>query len=91
MHDARIARLADHLAAFRYDFEGVNPVQPGARYVGAVGVLVGQRVAVAAGIPLLAIDDAGMAADADVQIDDEAEFFWCGKGWERGHFAHSWP
>ena len=74
MHDARVARLADDLAAFRRHLESVHAVQPGARNVGAVGVLVRQRRAVAAGVPFLAVDDAGMAADADVEVDDEAEF-----------------
>jgi hypothetical protein len=75
MHDARIARLADHLATVGYDLETVDAVEEGARHVRPVGVLIGQRAAVAASIPLLAGDDAGVAADAHVEIDDETELF----------------
>ena len=41
--------------------------------IGAVGMLVGQRRAIAAGVPFLAADHAGVAADADVEVDDQAE------------------
>ena len=41
---------------------------------GAVGVGVGERAdGRGAGVPLLAGDDAGVAADAGVEVDDEAE------------------
>src|SRR5690606_12967157 len=33
---------------------------------------------------------AGMAADADVEIDDEAELFWRGRGGQRGHDRAPW-
>ena len=39
----------------------------------AIGVLVRQRRAIAAGVPLLAAHHAGVTADADVEIDHEAE------------------
>ena len=34
----------------------------------------------AAAVPFLAGGGAGVAADADVEIDDEAELFWPGSG-----------
>src|SRR3546814_16518188 len=72
MHGAALGALAG--------FEGVDPVEPhapGAGVVAAVtglgagvGVPVGQRRRVAAGVPFLAVHRAGMAADADVEVDD---------------------
>src|SRR5262249_53335568 len=53
--------------------EAVDAVDPHAHRVGAVGVLVGQRGHVPAGVPLLAVDGAGMAAHAEIEVDDEAE------------------
>ena len=41
--------------------------------VGVIGVLVGQGSRPAGGIPLLAGGHAGMAADADIQIDDQGQ------------------
>jgi len=91
MHDARFTRLADDLAALRHYLEGVDAVQPGTGNIDTIGVLIGQRGAITAGIPFLAVDDAGMAADADVEIDDEAEFFRRGQRRQAGHDAHSCP
>ena len=54
--------------------EAVDVVEESALGVGAVGVEVGEgREAAAGGVPLLAGDDAGVAADAGVEVDDEAE------------------
>jgi hypothetical protein len=55
------------------DLVAVDAVEPGARRVHAIGVDVGQRRGVAAGVPLLAAHHAGLAADAGVEVDDEAE------------------
>src|SRR5690606_32310094 len=68
----------------RLQFEGVHEVQPRPLRLGPVGVLVRERRAVAAGVPLLAADRAGMAADADVEVDDEAELLLGAVG-EGGH------
>ncbi len=91
MHDARVTRLAHYFAALRHHLEGVHAVQPGTGNVGAIGVLIRQRSAVAAGVPLLAVDHAGMAPDADVEVDDEAELLRRRQGRKRRHFAHSCP
>ena len=85
MHDARLARLADDLPALRYHLEGMHAVEPSAGNIRAIGVLVGKGGAVAAGVPFLAVDHAGMATDAGVEVDDEAELFRCGKRGKRGH------
>src|SRR5690606_28648320 len=91
MHDARIARLADDLAALGDHLERVDPIEPCTRYVGSVGILVRQRVAVAAGVPLLARHGAGVTADADVEVDDQAEALRRRMDREAGHSLHSWP
>jgi hypothetical protein len=56
-------------------FEAVDAVEPHAVRMRAVGIAVGQRRRVAAGVPFLAVHGAGMATDARVEIDDEAELF----------------
>ncbi len=53
--------------------EGMNAVEPHAPGAVAIGVEIGQRPHMAAGIPFLACRRAGVAADADVEIDDEPE------------------
>ena len=76
--DAGRAGLGDGL-------EGVDAVEEGAFGVGAVGVEVGEGGdRRGGGVPLLAGDDAGVAADAGVEVDDEAEAS-LGGGGERGH------
>ena len=71
---ARFGEMDDlRRAVRRLDLELVDAVQPGAGGLGAVCVLVAQRRAIAAGVPFLAADRAGMAADADIEVDDEAE------------------
>ena len=52
-------------------FEGMDAVEPHAERVGAVRVEVGQRRGDPAAVPLLAVDGAGVAADANVEVDDE--------------------
>ena len=54
----------------------------------AIRVEIGQRRRVAAGVPFLARGGAGMAADADVEVDDEAELFLARQlPRQRGHRA----
>ena len=72
-------------------FEGMNAVEPDAARFFAEGVEVGERRHMATGIPFLAIDGAGMTADADVEIDDEAEAARCRFCWQRGHDFSSAP
>jgi len=55
------------------DLETMDAVEPHAGRFGAVGVEIGQRRGDAARVPFLAVDRTGVAADADVEIDDEAE------------------
>src|SRR5205814_9662805 len=56
--------------AFLERMDAVEPYAPG---VVAIGVEIGQRSHVAAGIPFLASRRAGVAADADVEIDDQPQ------------------
>ena len=58
--------------------EGLDPVEEGAGGPLAVGVQVHQRAGRAGGVPFLAGGDAGMAADADIQVDDQASWLWPG-------------
>jgi len=55
------------------DLIGVDAVQETADRIWTIGVAVGQRSAVVLGIPAFAGNDAGMTANAGVQIDDKAE------------------
>src|SRR5207249_708766 len=51
--------------------EGMDTVEPHAPGALAIGIEIGKRGHVAAGIPLLAGSGAGVAADADIEVDDE--------------------
>src|SRR4029077_3344530 len=51
----------------------MDAIEPDAVGVFAVGLVIRQRRVMAAGVPLLAVHRAGMATDAGVEIDDEAE------------------
>ena len=68
----------------RLHLVAVDAVEEGARGVGAIGLLIRERRAVVLGVPALAGHDAGMAADAGVEIDHEAELLF-GFAGERGH------
>ena len=63
------------LAALGGVLEGVDAIEPHAVGARAIGIEIGQRRHLAAGVPFLAARHAGMAADAGVEIDDEAELF----------------
>ena len=58
----------------------VDPVEPDAVGLRAIGLGVGQRTGHTAGIPALAGHGAGMTAHAQVQIDDQAELALGGSG-----------
>jgi len=68
MHDLRIRPRAG--------FKGVDTVEPDPRRVRLVRIEIGQRRVIAAGVPFLAVDRAGLSADADVQINDQPELGW---------------
>ena len=53
--------------------EGVDAVEPHPPSALAIGVEIRERRHVPAGVPLLARGGAGMAADAEIEIDNEAE------------------
>ena len=73
-------------AAVALGLEAVDAVEPGAVGGGAVGVRVGERAGVAAGVPGLAGRDAGVAADAGVEVDDQAQLLLArGDGGVLGH------
>ena len=63
MHGARAVALTF--------LEGVNAVEPHPPGAVAIGVEIGERRHMAAGIPFLAGGRAGVAADAEIEIDDE--------------------
>ncbi|MNG03723.1 hypothetical protein D3C84_868140 [compost metagenome] len=65
MHRLGVGELAD--------LEGLHPIEEGAVGIGIVGVEIDQRTGRARGVPLLAAGHAGMAADADVEVDDQGE------------------
>ncbi len=67
MHRAAVGAFAG--------FEGVDPVEPYAQRIGAIGIEIGHRRHMAAAVPFLAIDGAGMTAHANVEVDDEPELF----------------
>src|SRR5262249_29687528 len=67
VHRLGIGKLAD--------FEGLHAVEKRPARVLAVGILVAERPRLAAVVPLLAAGDAGVAADTDVQVDDQSELF----------------
>src|SRR6516165_2211698 len=54
--------------------ERMDAVVPDAPGTGTVGVEIRQRPRVTAGIPLLAGGSTSMAADTDIEVDDEPEF-----------------
>src|SRR5690606_17612958 len=58
----------------------MHAVEPDAAWLGAVRIGVGQWAEVAAVVPFLARDRAGVAADAGVEVDDEAELLRGGGG-----------
>ena len=70
MHGARVVALAF--------LERVDAVEPYPVSVGAVGIEVGQRRRMAAAVPFLARGRAGMAADADVEVNDETKLLATG-------------
>src|SRR3712207_3487004 len=73
-------------------FVGVDAVEPHALGARGVGVEVRQRRAVAGGVPLLAVHRAGLASDAGIEVDDEAERLGArGPVRERGHGRASPP
>ncbi len=54
-------------------FISVDTIEPGAMRVGAIRFKVTQGCAVTACVPLFAAGHAGLASDAGIEIDDEAE------------------
>src|SRR5690606_28220843 len=82
MDSARSAGLGHHL-------EGVNPVEPHARRLGAIGIGIGQRRRMAGGVPFLAVHRAGVTADADIEVDDQAELLLRRRGRQAGHGSPS--
>src|SRR5204863_9042313 len=58
--------------------EGMDAVEPHPPGAIAIGVEIRQRRHVAAGVPFLAGGGAGVAADAQIEVDNEPEFFLAG-------------
>src|SRR5690606_23388139 len=84
VHRAAVAVVGDHL-------EAVDAVEPHAGGIGAVGVAVGQRRRMSGGVPLLAVHRAGVTADADVEVDDQAELHRPRIAGQAGHAPWSPP
>ena len=78
MHDAGI------VPALFLHFIAMDAVQPHAGGIGAIRIAVVKRRGIALRVPFLAGGGTGLAADAGVEVDDEAELFWlaCGVGSE---------
>src|SRR5437764_15419946 len=55
--------------------EGMDAVEPHAPGAVAIGIEVGQRRRMPPGIPFLAGGGAGMTADAQIEVDHQAELF----------------
>ena len=68
-------------------FESVNAVQPRADGIIAIGVFISKRRAVTGGVPFLAVDDTGLTTDADIKVNDKAEFLV--RWWRQG--CHHFP
>ena len=56
-------------------FEGMDAVEPDPPGILAIGLEIGERPHMPAAVPFLARGGAGMAADADIEVDDEAKLF----------------
>lgn len=65
---------------------GVHAVEPHPVLLRFVGMEIGQRRGVARRVPLLAVHRAGMAADAGIEVDHEAELLAARRG-NTGHAA----
>src|SRR5262245_23568545 len=64
--------------------KSVDAIKPGAMRIGAVGVLIGERGRIPASIPFLAAGRTGVAPDAGIEVDDQAQLrLSCGG--KRGH------
>ena len=86
MHGAALRSLAN--------LERVHAVEPDAPGAGVlailafgagIGVPIGHRGGMAAGIPFFAIHRAGVTADADIQVDDQTELGCAWRGGQTGH------
>src|SRR5262249_1078809 len=82
--EARARKVHGQLRAVRAHLVGVHAVEPRAVPGGAVGVAIAGRTRIAQGVPFLAARRTGMAADAGVEIDDEAELL-APRRCKRGH------
>ena len=72
-------------AAVQFEFETVHPVEPDPVDRGAIGIEIGQRRRVSAGIPFLAVHRAGMATDADIEVDHQAQALFAAELGQAGH------
>jgi hypothetical protein len=78
MDDARV------VASFFRHLIAMHAVEPHARRVSAIGILVIEGRGIALRVPFLARGHASLAADAGVEVDDEAELLGGGR-WQRRH------
>src|SRR5579862_9152822 len=69
---------------------GMDPVEPDAVRIGAVGIDIGERRHVPAGVPFLAARHAGLATHAGVEIDDEPKLL-LRRGGKARHRTRSRP
>jgi hypothetical protein len=65
-------------SAFLESFIGMDPIKPNAGRVCTIRIHIGERGGISLSVPLLTARGAGMAADADVKVDHEAEFLLAG-------------
>jgi len=53
--------------------KGMNTVQPRAAWVFPLGIAIREGRSVTCGIPFLAVNNASMTADTDIQINNKAK------------------
>src|SRR5690348_5233950 len=83
MHRAAVGAVAR--------FESVDAVEPDAERVRAIGIEIGQRRHLAAAVPFLAVHRTGVTADANVEVDDQAELLCAWRRQARHRFASLRP
>jgi hypothetical protein len=65
VHSLRVRKNAD--------FKCLHPIEKGSAWIGTIGIQIGERTCYARGIPLLAVCDACMAADTNIEINHQRE------------------
>ena len=80
-------REMDHASAglLILHLETVDAIEPHTGRISAIRVRIGHRGRMSAAVPFLAVDGAGMAADTDIEVNDQPELFLRGGLGKRRH------